>query len=71
MLDDRDAPDDPVEYMMWLRTRREGLVRRHYKRIIDLEKESAALLIQALETIGDTYGIYGFSGYGRKTWSST
>ena len=64
--DDRDAPDDPVEYMMWLRTRREGLVRRHYKRIIDLEKESAAMLIQALETIGDTYGIYGFSGYGRE-----
>ena len=65
-VDDRDAPDDPVEYMLWLRTRREGLVRRHYKRIIDLEKESAALLIQALETIGDTYGIYGFSGYGRE-----
>ena len=65
-VDSQDAPDDPVEYMMWLRTRREGLVRRHYKRIIDLEKESAALLIQALETIGDTYGIYGFSGYGRE-----
>jgi nitric oxide reductase activation protein len=40
--------------------------RRNYKRIIDLEKESTALLIQALETIGDTYGIYGFSGYGRE-----
>ena len=65
-VDDRDAPDDPVEYMMWLRSRREGLVRRHHKRIIDLEKESAALLIQALEAIGDTYGIYGFSGYGRE-----
>ena len=66
VVSEHDAPDDPVEYMMWLRTRREGLVRRHYKRIIDLEKESAALLIQALETIGDTYGIYGFSGYGRE-----
>ncbi|MCE2403621.1 MAG: hypothetical protein J4F43_00495 [Dehalococcoidia bacterium] len=65
-VDDHDAPDDPVEYMMWLRSRREGLVRRHYKRIIDLEKESTALLMQALETIGDTYGIYGFSGYGRE-----
>jgi hypothetical protein len=65
-MDDRDAPDDPVEYMVWLRRRREGLVRRHYKRIIDLEKESTALLIQALESIGDTYGIYGFSGYGRE-----
>lgn len=36
------------------------------KRIIDVEKESLVLLIQALETIGDTYGIYGFSGYGRE-----
>ena len=65
-VEDKDAPDDPVEYMMWLRSRREGLVRRQYKRIIDLEKESTALLIQSLETIGDTYGIYGFSGYGRE-----
>jgi nitric oxide reductase activation protein len=64
--DDRDAPDDPVEYMVWLRRRREGLVRRHYKRIIDLEKESTALLIHALESIGDTYSIDGFSGYGRE-----
>ena len=66
VVDDRDAPDDPVEYMVWLRRRREGLVRRNYKRIIDLEKESTTLLIQALEAIGDTYGIYGFSGYGRE-----
>ena len=51
---------------MWLRSRREGLVRRHYKRIIDLEKEGVALLLQALESIGDIYGIYGFSGYGRE-----
>ena len=33
-LGDQNAPEDPVEYMMWLRSRREGLVRRHYKRII-------------------------------------
>ena len=65
-VDDRDAPDDPVEYMVWLRRRREGLVRRNYKRIIDLEKEGTTLLINALESIGDTYGIYGFSGYGRE-----
>jgi hypothetical protein len=35
------------------------------KRLIDLAKESVVLLIQALEMIGDSYGIYGFSGYGR------
>jgi len=31
-----------------------------------MEKESMVLLINALEAIGDTYGIYGFSGYGRE-----
>ncbi|MBV46929.1 MAG: hypothetical protein CL900_06930 [Dehalococcoidia bacterium] len=41
-------------------------MRRSYKRIIDMEKESMVLLINALEAIGDTYGIYGFSGYGRE-----
>ena len=64
--DDWDAPDDPVEYMVWLRTRRGEGTRRSYKRIIDLEKEAIVLLIDALEAIGDVYGIYGFSGYGRE-----
>ena len=64
--DDWDAPDDPVEYMVWLRTRRGESMRRTYKRIIDVEKEAIVLLINALEAIGDIYGIYGFSGYGRE-----
>ena len=38
--DDWDAPDDPVEYMVWLRTRRGEAARRSYKRIIDVEKGS-------------------------------
>lgn len=64
--DDWDAPDDPVEYMVWLRTRRGEAMRRSYKRIIDVEKEAMVLLINAMEAIGDVYGIYGFSGYGRE-----
>ena len=64
--DDWDAPDDPVEYMVWLRTRRGEAMRRSYKRIIDVEKEAIVLLINALEAVGDVYGIYGFSGYGRE-----
>ena len=63
---DWDAPEDPVEYMVWLRNRRGKHINRSYKRIIDVEKESMVLLINALEAIGDIYGIYGFSGYGRE-----
>ena len=35
------------------------------RRIIDIQKEAVALLATALEGIGDRYGVYGFSGYGR------
>jgi nitric oxide reductase activation protein len=41
-------------------------MRRSYKRIIDVEKESITLLMDALEDIGDSYAVYGFSGYGRE-----
>lgn len=64
--DDWGAPDDPVEYMVWLRSRRSEGLRKSYKRIVDVEKEGVVLLINALEALGDDYGIYGFSGYGRE-----
>ncbi|MEW6442923.1 MAG: nitric oxide reductase activation protein NorD [bacterium] len=35
------------------------------KRIIDIEKEALVLMTEALEPLGDRYGIYGFSGAGR------
>ena len=38
------APDDPVEYMVWLRSRRAEGLRRSYKRIVDVEKEGIVLL---------------------------
>jgi nitric oxide reductase NorD protein len=37
------------------------------KRIIDVEKESLNLMVETLETIGDDYGIYGFSGQSRNS----
>jgi nitric oxide reductase NorD protein len=38
---------------------------KEVRRILDLERDAVSLLIEALERIGDTYGIYGFSGGGR------
>ncbi|MSQ12296.1 MAG: VWA domain-containing protein [Dehalococcoidia bacterium] len=64
--DDTEAPSDPSEYIAWLRARRGEGVRRQHKRIIDIEKESTVLLMQALELLDDRFGIYGFSGYGRE-----
>ncbi|HXG43046.1 MAG TPA: hypothetical protein VNL95_10035 [Dehalococcoidia bacterium] len=61
-----DFDDDPRKYFAWWMSRRAQELLAPPKRIIDVEKESIVLLIRALETIGDTYGIYGFSGYGRE-----
>ncbi len=63
--DDDDYDDDPRKYLSWWVSKRRQELTSPPKRIIDLEKESTVLLMTALETIGDDYGIYGFSGYGR------
>jgi nitric oxide reductase NorD protein len=63
--DDDDFDDDPRKYLTWWAQKRARELQNPPKRIIDVEKESTVLLMEALETIGDTYGIYGFSGYGR------
>jgi nitric oxide reductase NorD protein len=58
------APHSAATFTPW-RHHRAARGQANFKRIIDIAKESTALLTQALESIGDTYGIYGFSGYGR------
>lgn len=62
---DDDFDDDPRKYLSWWVSKRRQELSSPPKRIIDLEKESTVLLMTALETIGDQYGLYGFSGYGR------
>ena len=63
--DDDDFDGDPRRYFQWLAARRAQAMIEPPKRIIDLEKESTVLIVEALEAIGDAYGIFGFSGYGR------
>ena len=57
---------DPSKYFEWLAARRAHQSRESPQRIIDLEKEATVLIVEALEAIGDAYGIFGFSGYGRE-----
>lgn len=35
------------------------------RRVIDIQRESVLLLASALEPLGDSYAVYGFSGYGK------
>jgi len=42
-----------------------GLAQRAQRRIIDVAKEAIVLMMDCLEAIGDSYGVYGFSGHGR------
>ena len=53
VFDDFDWPDNPEPIPPG-------------RRVIDIEKESLVLMADALETLGDDYAIYGFSGFGRK-----
>jgi nitric oxide reductase NorD protein len=56
---DTDDPDD--WFKVW--QRRGG--RQRPRRIIDVNKEALVIMAQALEEIGDSYAIMGFSGHGR------
>jgi len=53
VFDDFDWPDNPQPIPPG-------------RRVIDIEKETLVLMADALETLGDDYAIYGFSGFGRK-----
>ena len=63
--EEHDEAVDP--YLAWTWQAREQALALHGppKRIVDLEKEATVILVEALEALGDAYGIYGFSGYGR------
>lgn len=55
--------------MSWSTDEPAGHANDRGRRIIDLERDATVLIIEALEAIGDAYGIFGFSGYGRKNVS--
>jgi len=77
LLDMSASTDEPIEPVArsyvdedqddWLAMwkKRPGTPQPTPRRIIDVTKEALVLMAQALEEIGDSYAIYGFSGQGR------
>jgi nitric oxide reductase activation protein len=64
----RPAAATAQSYSQYLRQIASGVDERGKplrKRTIDIEKQAAIVLIQALESIGDSYAVYAFSGSGR------
>jgi len=64
----RPAVPTAQSYSQYLRQVAAGVDERGKplrKRTIDIEKQAAIVLIQALESIGDNYAVYAFSGSGR------
>jgi nitric oxide reductase NorD protein len=53
------------EYLRQIASGVDGRGKPLRKRTIDIEKQAAIVLIQALESIGDSYAVYAFSGSGR------
>jgi nitric oxide reductase NorD protein len=57
-----DADDSDDWFKTW---QRHGGPRQRPRRIIDVNKEALVIMAQALEELGDSYAIMGFSGHGR------
>ena len=60
--DIRDPYFDGEEYDFAARLAADAAKRR----VIDIQQEAVLLMATALESLGDRYGVYGFSGYGRE-----
>ncbi len=63
LVDMSASTDEPLVEPAADGRRRDG---RPPRRIIDVTKETLAIMSQALEEIGDAFAIYGFSGHGRE-----
>ena len=60
--DIRDPYFDDDEYDFAARLAEDAAKRR----VINIQQEAVLLMATALESLGDRYGVYGFSGYGRE-----
>ena len=62
----RQYADEEQDDWMSMWKKRPAAPQPQPRRIIDVTKEALVLMAEALEEIGDSYAIYGFSGQGRE-----
>lgn len=61
----RQERDVAVAFLLDMSSSTNELANAEGKRILDVEKEALVLIAEAVDAIGDSCAIYGFSGYGR------
>lgn len=61
----KQARDVAVAFLVDMSSSTQQVIHANGRSILDTEKESLLLMAEALESLGDAYAIYGFSGYGR------
>lgn len=63
---ERKQRDVAVLFLIDMSTSTEERIERTGKRIIDIEREGLVLLCEAMASLGDQFGVYGFSSKGRQ-----
>lgn len=61
----KQVRDVAVAFLVDMSSSTQQVVQASGRTILDVEKESLLLMAEALDSLGDAYAIYGFSGYGR------
>ena len=62
----RQERDTVVAFLLDMSSSTNELAGPSGKRILTVEKEALVLISEAINALGDTFGIFGFSGYGRE-----
>ena len=62
---ERNRRDVAVAFLLDMSSSTNEVVSGGGKRIIEVEKEALVLIAEAVDAIGDSFAVWGFSGYGR------
>jgi len=62
---DYDADEVPNLRDPWFSDEEDEVDDEPQRKIIDVQREAMVVMASALDALGDAYGIYGFSGYGK------
>lgn len=61
----RQIRDTAVAFLLDMSSSTNELANKDGKRILDVEKEALTIMAEAIDALGDSFAVYGYSGYSR------